>query len=826
MSDTTRLPRLGLLVSVGATSASLMATEIALTRVLSVAVWYHFAFFAISLALLGTGLGALCVHSLQRRATDFGIERVCALASLVQAAGTLAVALVLSRVTPDWFGGLSGAFTLFTGRLLVVFAVTLIPFCAGGAVLASAMLGHAQRAERVYFADLLGAGIGCVATIPLLAWLGGVHALAACGLFGCISALLWTLPVRGVPSAAIPTRHTSTTRTKGLRATAVGLGLLHVLVLGSPWLELRVAKGIDLSRVRPELTRWNSFSLVSVFGNTGFRGWGLSPRFAGVIPEQKTLVIDMSALTTLTRFDGDLSQVAHLRYDLGALVYEVKPEPTRVCVIGAGGGRDVLTALSASAQRVTAIEINPLIVDDVMRGAYRKFTGNLYGRPDVEVVIDDGRSALERSQRRHDVIVISMVDTSAATAAGAYALTENGLYTVEAFEGFFAHLERGGVLAISTASLPELWVGARLAAVAREALRRGGHEVADAVLVAHTPWIGSADATLYGLLIKPDGFTQAERTSYATALGRLAFAPTYVPGRALPAPVAEDALVQRILTATDDAALESTLSKQALDVRAVHDDKPFFFYQNRFRDVLSALFAGSSSHLFGNGLRVLAKVLALSLLALLACMVVPLAWWQRSQLAQRERLAADLLYTACLGVAFMCVEIALVHRVMLYLGQPTYTLVAILGVLLVLGGVGSRVFGARLAERPARGRAWLVACAVAAAIMPWLCDWLFSMTHGASLPVRTLLVSCMLAPLGLALGAPFAGGLRHVAGRDPTRVPWLFGVNATASVLGSIAATVCVLHFGIHAAFILGAILYLLASLWWSVAARAARMHA
>src|SRR5690606_12833946 len=148
-----------------------------------------------------------------------------------------------------------------------------------------------------------------------------------------------------------------------------------------------------------------------------------------------------------------------------------KPDTSAACVIGAGGGKDVIASLASGTQEVTAVEVNPIIVNQVMRGRYREYVGDLYGRADVTAVVEDGRSFVRRTEKKFDIVHLSMVDTSAASAAGAYALTENALYTQEAFEDFIQALKPGGVLSVSSVSLPDLWVGARLASIARAALQ-------------------------------------------------------------------------------------------------------------------------------------------------------------------------------------------------------------------------------------------------------------------------------------------------------------------------------------------------------------------
>jgi hypothetical protein len=519
-------------------------------------------------------------------------------------------------------------------------------------------------------------------------------------------------------------------------------------------------------------------------------------------------VIDMNAMTPLIRFSGSFDDVAHLSFDLSAFVYRVRPAPERVCVLGAGGGRDVLSALRAGASHVTAVEINPLIVDDVMRGSYRDFTGNLYGRDDVSVEIEDGRSFIARSSERWDVVHLSMVDTSAATAAGAYALTENSLYTTDAFVELCRHLRPGGVLSVGSVSLPDLAVGARLASVARAALERLGRDPARGLAVIAAPWLGAPGAVMYDVLIAPDGFDAEDAARIESQAQSLGFIAVYVPGAQPPALPGEPAQIARLITARDRGELEAALAGP-LDVSPTSDDRPFFFYQNRLRDLGPALGAGTPAHLFGNGMAILSKLLVVSLALGLLLVLVPVVVGGSKIRAGSGSALGDGAYMACLGFGFMFVEVGLLQRTSLHLGYPTTTLTVVLLVLLVSGGVGSWFFAR--APSPRRARRVLVSAALLVLAFAIGGHALLEATRGLGGAGRVLVASLTILPLGLALGAPLPLGLGAIGLRAPGRVPWLWAVSAATSVVGALLATMVGLHFGIRAILLAGCGMYLLA---------------
>lgn len=793
-------------LGVGLTSLALMHTQIVLTRIFSVVVWYHFAFFAISVALLGLSASAIAV---QIAAPRLGRERtplVLAVTALTFAASIPLLGVLVLRATPDWFGaGLQASITTFTPKLLAVFLATTLPFFVGGFAISLALSAWPRAIHRNYAYDLGGAALACALVIPVLDHLGGPKALLVSSAFAALSAPAFAL------ASTATARARAVTRAAVAGALVVGAGVLGSTASA---FEVRVAKGIDLSNMVPEFSRWNSFSLVTVFPSWNFHGWGTSPVFPLPVPDQRALVIDMNAFTPLLAFDGDFTKVAFTRFDLSAFAFTLHPHLERTCIVGAGGGKDVIASLAAGARHVTAVEVNPLIATDVMRGSYAGFTGRLYDRPDVTLVVEDGRSFLRRSSERCDVILISMVDTSAATAAGAYALAENTLYTAEAFGDFLDHLAPGGIFTVSSISLEGLAAGARFAAVARAALAARGMEASDRVAVVQTPWLAmGSGATMNNVLVKPSGFSDTERKALTETVQRLGFRTAYAPGEPAPAAGAPELTwIHETLVEKDETALAQARETWPLDVSPIDDDRPYFFYQNRLRNAFSALASRGDTHLFGNGLVVLLKVLVAATLMVVACIVGPLFWMRRKTAARAPLARWDLLFVACLGLGYMFVEIGLIQRFLPYLGTPTHALTAVLLVLLLAGGAGARFFG----DASTRVKQRLFFALVAyAAVVAFLFPHVAHATQGLTLGARAIIVAICLAPLGTMMGVPLPSGLAAMRARDESRIPWLWGVNGATSVLGSVVATLGSMHAGISALLAAGIALYGAVALIW-----------
>jgi hypothetical protein len=803
-SMTEETPRPGtrrIVTGIALVSVSLLMAELILTRLFSVVLWYHFAFLAISIALFGTGAAALFVHLRQERLPPERTDELLARGCAALAASTAVAGLAILWLCPDLGPRTTfDVFSLVTLQLLLVFVAAAAPFFAGGFVLALALLRNRDRIHPLYAADLGGAALGCLLVVPILQWVGAPTGLA---LVGTLAALAGLPFAAGTPA---PRRRRVLVE---VGVAAALLGLLAAAGSASGLLRLHRGKGIDLDALAVESEQWNSFSLVTVVDGVPFRGWSLSPAYRGPIPEIKAVFIDLTALTPLVRFDGDLRRVRPVLWDLSSFVHLVHPGVDEACVIGAGAGRDVLAALAAGARRVTAVEINPLIVDGIVRSAYRDWAGGLYDRPDVRVVVDDGRAFLRATPERFDIVHLSMVDTSAATGAGAYALTENGLYTVEAFDGFLDRLRPGGLLSVSSITTPELDAGTRLAALARRAVERAGGDAGRSILVVSARWMGRQACTLHNVIVKRGTFEPAEIAAARLAAARLRFTVTWPPD-ATPA-AAESRMIRELLGAPDADAAASLVASWPLDLGPPTDDRPFFFYQNRLGDAFRLLAVDRPAGYVSSGLFVLVRLVLVTVALVLVFLVLPFFFRRRELAAERGGIVGDLAYAGCLGLGFMFVEIAMLQRLALYLGRPTYALVVALFVLLLGGAAGSRLAGSTRLGPPRRRMTIALGGVVVLLVGGWMtgtADLVLDATAGWPAAGRVLLAAALLAPVGLFAGGALPLGLTAAGARVPTRVPWMWGINSAASVLGSVAATLVCLHAGISAALGIGAVLY------------------
>jgi hypothetical protein len=775
-------------------------TELSLTRIFSVTMYYHFAFMAISIALFGLSASGVYVFLMRDRWRDTPTERLLvghAFAFTVTTAIALAV-LVRMRVGLNYSPG-------NIALMCALYLMSALPFFTGGATITLAISRLTANINAVYAADLLGASAGCILLMPALNVLGAPNAIVAAAVLGFVGGLCLSGP-------AVPRRWLTV------------LGIISAIVVGvarAGLFDVSTTKGHENHAVL--FSKWNSFSRIGVYEQP-YGAWSLSNRYTGPLPDTRLMDIDSAAGTQILRFNGDLNSVSYLQYELTALGYRLFGQPGvspasegeggfTALVIGTGGGRDLLSALVFGAARVDGVEINPIIVNDVMRGQFREYAGGVYDRPDVRVAVEDGRSFVRRSPAKYDVIQASLVDTWAATAAGAYSLSENSLYTVEAFEDYLAHLTDRGVLSISR------WVfdGLRLVSLAQEAGARQGWNVADRLAIVQHEQVAT-------FLLKKTPFTASEVQTLVDAADRLGFAVLYLPGRATQTFGDNRDDYARLLRAPDRQAFYRAYP---LDVTPTTDDRPFFFHTTKLRN---HAFVAPLARVFGlhtdravnaggwatGGLTALLVLLGISSALIVLFIVGPLVVTSRTALAPGW--PGALAYFACLGGAFMLIEVALLQRFVLLLGHPVYSLTVTLFSLLVGTGLGSMI-SRRAQDARLRRTAAIASLGVAAIAIIWgsALPFIVRAAVGWPLPLRITLAAGLMVPAGLVMGIPLPTGVRIVASRQPQLVPWAWGMNGALSVLGATLAVFVAMNWGFSVTLACGAITYACAAALISV---------
>jgi len=763
------------------TSATLLL-EILNTRLLSVVTWYHLSFFAVSMAMFGMAAGALWVYLKPQK-----FPREDALSSLYRysilfALSTLICHLIILFTPLSTLGGWDAA--NFFKMTLITLAVA-IPFAFSGVVITVALTQVPGNSGLIYAVDLVGAALGSLACLALLSVLDISSATIASTVVTVLAILFFQ-------------------RAKTGRSDLRWVALAVVLAIGAfansqftSGLRVFYPKGNEISYSDQTIEYWTihgQILLSPAEERVGPFYWGAGAG-APVIEGMKLqgLVIDGEAGTAVTQWDGNREGLEWPRFDVTSLPYHLRKEGN-VAVIGVGGGRDILTALWAKSKHITGIEINGAILD-ILQDRRRDFV-SLDQQPEVEFVHDEARSFLTRSDETYDVIQMSLIDTWAATGAGAFTLSENGLYTVEGWQIFFDKLAPNGLLSVSRWYSPEaLSETNRLISLAAMSLLEQGvdNPGEHAVLVARN--------TVATLLVSPTPFSDADLDQIESVAAEMAFTVLHSPRQE-----SSERLIRDALASKSSAQLEAATQHEFLDFSPPLDSRPYFFNILKPSALLSTdAELGELGIVAGGNLLATYTLMLLCLLAFIGVTLVigvPLLLSGKPQLPKGV-FGSGLLYFACIGTGFMMVQIPLIQRFSVYLGHPVYAVSVLLFSMIIAAGLGSSLSDRIAVERDRRWTFVLPLTIVAMIIALYLLSGpIIQATIDQGLLVRCLIVILLVAAAALPMGMCFPLGLRLFRQYSDDCLPWLWGVNGATGVLASVLAVAISMWSGINSSLL------------------------
>jgi hypothetical protein len=770
-----------LFAGIAISSFAALLLELALTRLFSVVLFYHFAFLAISIALLGLGTGGVFAYLgknwLGRFQTRILLSFLCVNNALVVPIVLEIVLHVPVSLSLSWANFL---------RLTAIYLASAVPFFVTGLEFSVLFARESGHISRLYGADLLGGALACLGVVPLLNWLGGPNTVLFAGVMAALAGTTWA------------------TGTK-VRKLALGLTAALLLVIAAnhsgSLIDVVYAKGIFRDKAWVEFARWNAISRVEV-DRQG---------------DAKAVVIDADASTYIMNADPKHWQGTEWQRDLmsapPALANILRPHGD-YAIIGPGGGVDVLRAVANGSPSVTGIEINPIIANTVMRGRYADYSYHLYERPEVHIQVTDGRSFVRNAKQSFDVVQMTLVDTWASTAAGAFALSENSLYTVEAFREYFEHLKPDGMIAITRWEFRQPREALRVISVAMQALHEMGVRAPARNFIVVSQGELDEDGIPVVVLAKRSAFTSDEEGKVRAHLGsNPALVAQYLPST--PIENSFSALIAR----NDPYAFAQ---EYPYDVAPVTDNAPFFFFTLKLDQILHRQDLSQGIDWKVNlGVAVLATVLVISLAAVLAFLVIPLV----RRRGRKQQHPIRLLYFVAVGLGYILVEIAFIQRFVLFLGHPTYALTVVVFLLLVSSGAGSLASRTWVAHPK---RIWLPLAFITAVLLLYvfILPWLLNALVGLRFEAKLLVSAALLVPLGFAMGIPFPTGLQALASIplpefppatisevEEDAVEWAWAMNAGSSVLGSVLAMVIAIQFGLNVTLACGAAAYLMAIL-------------
>jgi hypothetical protein len=781
-----------------ATVATLIL-EILDSRLLSALTWYHLAFFAVSLAMLGMAAGAVLVFL---GGEAFEGER--AAASLPRYCGWLAVSIPLSHIvnlcvpipTLEAFSAMEFA------ALLVTTIALGTPFLLSGIVVTIALTRTNGSIGKLYAADLLGAALGCLLVVPLL---GATNISSVAFAAGAVAATATYCfhqfaGTRGRASAA---------------AMAVFLALASLInAQADEGIGVIYSKNRNLKKdMTLEWSAWNNHSWVFVTKPSEGPAfyWGAGTGAEAFRTTASWIVIDGEAGTPLTKWDGDTRSLDWVPFDVTTLPYHIRKGA--VGIIGVGGGRDVLSALWGGNAPITGIEINNNLLR-VHTGPYKDFD-RIASRPEVELVHGEARSYLSRTDKRFDVLQMSLIDTWAATGAGAFTLSENGLYTLEAWKVFLSTLNPGGVFSVSRWFAPGATSEtSRLLALATASLlERGVRTPSDQIVMA-------ARGNVATLMVSEAPFSAEDQTRIQQQADARGFTLLVAPWSPSP-----DVWLDRIVRSRSRAELDAVTADPVFDFSPPTDERPFFFNTLKPTSFHLAYSVPRGGVIFGN-LRATWTLVAL--FAICTLLVALIIVWPLVRTGLPDMAGAtfgwSVMYFAIIGIGFMLIQIPFLQRFSVYLGHPTYTLAIILFSMIFFAGIGSYLSGRfSIATHP-----WLlnvpIVIGAGALAMTVLIQPLIDATIHFDLVARAAVVVACIAPLAVLMGFCFPIGMGLVGRISSHATAWMWGVNGACSVLASIGAVAVSMWMGIHTNLILAGVLYMLLTIPARALARRANL--
>jgi hypothetical protein len=791
-----------------------LAYEILLMRLLSIGQWHHFAYMVISMALFGFGASGAILFLVFRRIKARLDEW------LVILAGATGVSFPLCFHLSQRIGLDPLQLVWQPGQwlmMLLTYVALAVPFLFAGGIVGIILTGAGKRMHRMYGVDLIGAAFGALSVVPalylgppwvLLPALGGTVILGA---FGCC--WRWRRPSHGAVILLI---------------SSAAVAVVYIIAPPIPAIHHTKALPVTLSfpDARIEARKAGPLGVIHVVGSTLIRhvpglslnfGLGTEDDSAG-LPPQKALFVDADGLSPITRFSGDLAELDHLDYTTMALPYHVRP-PAKVLVVGAGGGSDVLLALRHQPVHVTALEANKQVAE-ILRGPFASFSGRLYRRADVRLKVREARQFLHATDEAFDLIQLTLLDSYATAAGGVHSAAESYLYTTHALSLYLSRLTDSGILVITRwLKLPPR-DSFRTIATALAALR-------DAKLSEHPErhvlFIRSWKTAT--ILIAKSPFTEREIRLATAFCDRRSFDLAYYAGmsegRANRYDILEIPYYFRGATALCGQDAESFLKDYVFDVSPTTDDRPYFshffrwdkawsLYRHLRREWLPSVELG---YVF-----ILATLMQAALAAGLV-IIIPLMLQRRlnrpasetEESPGRSTFLGTLIYFGCIGVGFMLLEVVLLAQYTLLLSQPVYSAAVVLSAVLVFAGLGSLRAQRHRAMQSAFLWIALGAICLWVGLHAVVGDQLFKYAFEWALWQRVLLAVILLGALSFFLGWPFPAGLHVIAARSPMLVPWAWGINGCASVVGAVLAKGLAVSLGFRLVMMCACVLYAIA---------------
>ena len=737
-----------------------LVLEVSITRIFSAAIWYHFAFVAVSVALVGLGASGLVVQHRVKKLKGKWAENLT-----IYSAWGIAIFIPITLFVMHALASQ----VIYLPLFMILFSV---PFFLVGIIISAAFNAFASVAGRLYAADLIGASAGALLVVLFLVLTGGEGATLIVGLIAAIGGTIFSRIAKNTKKTVV-----------SLMFVAFALSLIflnHATQIFAIPTDPTAQKDLPIYlREHPGSkivkTEWNSFSRIDVVEG-GAGGEGLVAK----------VFIDGGAGTNIISWDGKTESRQELSTWMQYLPFKMMQDP-KVLVIGSGGGRDVVASLVSGSKDVTSVEINPIIYETVK--SYGDRAGNVYSHEYVRSYVDEGRSFITRSSEKYDIIYVPFVDTWASVSSGGLSVSENFLYTLQGFQQYYDHLTDTGKIV----TVRWLIDAPRFISTYAKLLEQNGipQDQLDRHLIMVTSDSYTQDPSVTMVIFSKSPFTDEEIRFFSQSFSQYGYKPILVPGQIMREPYS--ALLNGQIN------LDQFYDMFETKVYPVTDDNPYFLsFEKPLPGVVEVLLYASVG------------IVAIFLL-------VPFAWMKRrreEEVGTKKSeigIATMIPYFAALGMGFILIELALLQKLILLMGNPTMTFALLLFTLLISSGAGS-LLSARIAKNNMKNLVFIIGGIAGLGILYFLfLPPIIYSTIAEPIEAKAAVSIAILAPIGFLMGMPIPTGMRLLKVHRPDYIPWMWAVNGAFSVLGAVLAIALGIMYGSSLAMILGILIYLIA---------------
>ena len=737
-----------------------LVLEVSITRIFSAAIWYHFAFVAVSVALVGLGASGLVVQHRVKKLKGKWAENLT-----IYSAWGIAIFIPITLFVMHALASQ----VIYLPLFMILFSV---PFFLVGIIISAAFNAFASVAGRLYAADLIGASAGALLVVLFLVLTGGEGATLIVGLIAAIGGTIFSRIAKNTKKTVV-----------SLMFVAFALSLIflnHATQIFAIPTDPTAQKDLPIYlREHPGSkivkTEWNSFSRIDVVEG-GAGGEGLVAK----------VFIDGGAGTNIISWDGKTESRQELSTWMQYLPFKMMQDP-KVLVIGSGGGRDVVASLVSGSKDVTSVEINPIIYETVK--SYGDRAGNVYSHEYVRSYVDEGRSFITRSSEKYDIIYVPFVDTWASVSSGGLSVSENFLYTLQGFQQYYDHLTDTGKIV----TVRWLIDAPRFISTYAKLLEQNGipQDQLDRHLIMVTSDSYTQDPSVTMVIFSKSPFTDEEIRFFSQSFSQYGYKPILVPGQIMREPYS--ALLNGQIN------LDQFYDMFETKVYPVTDDNPYFLsFEKPLPGVVEVLLYASVG------------IVAIFLL-------VPFAWMKRrreEEVGTKKSeigIATVIPYFAALGMGFILIELALLQKLILLMGNPTMTFALLLFTLLISSGAGS-LLSARIAKNNMKNLVFIIGGIAGLGILYFLfLPPIIYSTIAEPIEAKAAVSIAILAPIGFLMGMPLPTGMRLLKVHRPDYIPWMWAVNGAFSVLGAVLAIALGIMYGSSLAMILGILIYLIA---------------